>query len=146
MARSLLDLSRRLEKLVYDMDKTYSNLAISVALTVLGELVYKTPVDTSQALSNWQVSLISPLPIGGEIDPYFPGERGSSQRSSAQAAIEQARRVLNGKLPGDTIYLSNVLPYIVPLNNGHSGQQAAGWVERATMLGRIQIKKRKAKK
>ena len=145
MARSLLDLATRLEKVVYNIDSVYSNLAVSVALTILGDLVYKTPVDTSQALSNWQVSLRTPTPLGGEIPPYHPGLGGWTRGASAQEAIRAAKQVLSGKKPGDTIYLSNVLDYIVPLNEGSSTQQAAGFVERAVLLGRIQVKKRQTK-
>lgn len=145
MGKSLLDLATRLEKVAYDIDTIYSNLAVSVALTILGDLVYKTPVDTSQALSNWQVSLMAPVPLGGEIPPYHPGFGGWTRGASAQEAIQAAKRVLSGKKPGDTIYLSNVLDYIVPLNEGSSQQQAAGFVERAVLLGRIQVKRRVTK-
>lgn len=145
MARSLLDLATRLEKVAYDIDTLYSNLAVSVALTILGDLVYKTPVDTSQALSNWQVSLISPIPLGGEIPAYHYGVGGWTRGASATEAIQAAKQVLSGKKPGDTIYLSNVLDYIVPLNQGSSRQQAAGFVERAVLLGRIQVRRRQSK-
>jgi hypothetical protein len=36
---------------------------------------------------------------------------------------------------GQTIWISNSLPYIVPLNNGHSTQAPAGYVEMAVQEG-----------
>ncbi len=143
MARTLLDLAVSLERRVAKLDQQASDAAVQVALTVLGDLVYITPVDTSQALSNWQVNLNDPA--SDKIPPYYPGEQGSTQRASAQAALQAARAVLRGKKPGDTIYLSNVLPYIKRLNNGYSAQAPAGFVERAVLLGRKQARKVKIK-
>lgn len=85
MARTLLDLAVSLERRVDELDKKASEAAVKIALTVLGDLVYVTPVDTSQALSNWQVS-VGATP-SGSIPPYFPGEQGSTQKASAQAAL-----------------------------------------------------------
>lgn len=143
MARTLLDLAISLERRIDKLDEEASKAAVQVALTILGDLVYVTPVDTSQALSNWQVSLEKPA--SDSIPPYYPGEQGSTQRASAQAALDAARAVLRGKKPGDTIYLSNVLPYIRRLNDGYSAQAPAGFVERAALLGRKQARKVKIK-
>lgn len=139
MARTLLDLAISLERRVDKLDKQASDAAVQVTLTILGDLVYVTPVDTSQALSNWQVELNDPA--SDKIPPYYPGEQGSTQRASAQATIQAARAVLRGKKPGDKIYLSNVLPYIRRLNDGYSAQAPAGFVERAALLGRKHAKK-----
>jgi len=141
MAKTLLDLANSLEQRAAKLDSEACRVAVSTAETILGDLVYKTPVDTSQALSNWQVSLGSP--IDNKIPPYFPGEGGSSRNSSAQAALEAGRNILKQKRPGVTIYISNVLPYIRRLNDGYSKQAPAGFVERAVLIGRKMVKKAK---
>lgn len=143
MARTLLDLAKSLERRADKLDEEASDAAVKVALTIVGDLAYKTPVDTSQALSNWQVAIGSP--VDNSIPPYYPGEQGSTQRASAQATIEAVKAALRGKKPGDTIYLSNILPYINRLNDGYSAQAPAGFVERAVLLGRKQARNVKIK-
>ena len=141
MAKGLLDLATSLEKKAKAIDEAASKLAVDTALTIVGDLAFKTPVDTSQALSNWQVSLGSP--VDSKIPPYYPGEGGSTRNSSAQSTIDAAKNALKQKRPGVTIYISNVLPYIRRLNDGYSKQAPAGFVERAVLIGRKTIKKAK---
>ena len=143
MAGSLLDLAVRMEKLADNIDKAASNTAVNVALAAIGDLAYKTPVDTSQALSNWQVSIGAPNLT--TIKPHYPGMFGSTQKSSAAQTIMLAREILKTKKPGQPIYITNNLPYIKRLNNGYSGQAPAGFVERAVLIGRKEIAKFKLK-
>jgi hypothetical protein len=143
MAKGLLDLATSLEKKAKAIDEAASKLAVDTALTIVGDLAYKTPVDTSQALSNWQVSLGSP--VDSKIPPYYPGEGGSTRNSSAQSTIDAAKNALKQKRPGVTIYISNVLPYIRRLNDGYSKQAPAGFVERAVLIGRKMRKNFKIK-
>lgn len=98
-----------------------------VALAADRTLVLNTPVDSGRARANWQASLGSPAT--GTIDTA-PGKRKSVAVATAQAeAVIADYKGGNGE--GSAIFLTNNLPYIVPLNNGHSKQQAAGFVERA---------------
>ncbi|MCY1553030.1 hypothetical protein D9M68_894720 [compost metagenome] len=103
------------------------------------DLAYKTPVDTSNALSNWQLTLDSPAT--DEIKPYFPGHMGSTQRASAAQTVNEARSRLGAKKPGQPIYITNNVPYIEQLNNGSSKQAPAGFVERSILIGRKLIAK-----
>lgn len=143
MAKSLLDLADRLEKKAKAIDEAASQNAVDTALAIVGDLAYKTPVDTSQALSNWIVTLESPS--GQQIKPHFPGEGGSTQRASAAETINQARAILAKKKPGQAIFITNNLPYIRRLNDGYSAQAPAGFVERAVLIGRKMRKKFKIK-
>lgn len=130
----LRKLASNLRQRVGELDKEANQLAIRTAETIVGDLVQVTPVDTSQALSNWQVGIGSP--VDSSISPYFPGEHGSTQSASSAAALDAARALLRTKKPGQTIYISNVLRYIGRLNEGSSSQAPAGFVERAVLLGR----------
>ncbi|UAG58578.1 hypothetical protein Kaya_041 [Pseudomonas phage Kaya] len=143
MAKSLLDLADRLEKKAKAIDEAASQNAVDTALAIVGDLAYKTPVDTSQALSNWRVTLDSPAT--GTIAPHYPGLQGSSQRASAAETINAAKSVLANKKPGQAIFITNNLPYIRRLNDGYSAQAPAGFVERAVLIGRKMRKKFKIK-
>jgi hypothetical protein len=79
---ALARLATRMEKAV---DEAASDAAKQVAVTLVGELAYTTPVDTSKALSNWQAALGAPN--SPQIKPHFPGEKGSTQKASAEQTI-----------------------------------------------------------
>lgn len=140
---SLLDLANSMDKLAKNVDKAASEAAVKVALTIVGELAFKTPVDTSKALSSWFVTLDAPSSTVGV--PHVYGEQGSSRNASASQTLADAKRALANKKAGQVIYIVNNQPYIKRLNAGWSKQQAAGFVERAVMVGQLQIKSIKLK-
>lgn len=131
---TLLDLAKRLEAKLERIEQNASDRAVAAAKAILQDLVYVTPVDTSTALSNWQIGLGAPSRVF--LPPYVPGRRGSSYAQSAEAAFAAGVAELSRKLPGQTIYISNVTPYIGDLNRGTSRQAPAGFVERAIIVGR----------
>lgn len=135
---TLAGLADRLRKEAKEIEQSASDAAVQVALTVLGELTVRTPVDTSKASSNWQVRTNSP--VDNEIDAYFIGKSGSTAQSSVDAAYLAGVEQLSSKKPGETIYISNVTKYIEYLNDGSSYQAPAGFVERAVMVGNEKAK------
>lgn len=139
MAKSLLDLAESLNQQAAAIDVAASNLSAKVALTIVADLAYKTPVDSSQALSSWIVTLDSPS--NEKRAPFYPGEFGSTQNSSAQETINSAKQVLTNKKPGQDIYITNNQPYIKRLNEGYSSQAPAGFVERSILIGERLFKK-----
>lgn len=106
-----------------------SRLAVIGARAAVETLVYITPVDTSEHLSNWQVFLDS-RPEDA-LPPYVPGHHGSTQYASAQEAIAAANAELAHKTPGRIIFISNLGPAIVKLDHGSSSQFPGGFVPRA---------------
>lgn len=143
MAKTLLDLAESLEKRAARLDEQASGVAVSVALAIVDNLTVVTPVDTSKAISNWQVTLGSPS--AGEIPAHVEGFAGSTYTASGQAARNLARFDLQQKRPGVRIWISNAAPYIGELNNGSSKQEPAGFVERALIIGRNVVKNSKIK-
>ncbi|AHI60028.1 TPA: hypothetical protein NNT57_004606 [Salmonella enterica] len=143
MARNLLDLANDMSKLSKQVNKAANDAAIQVALTIVGELAFKTPVDTSKALSSWFVTLGSPTSLVGRA--HYVGESGSTKNMSATETLAQARKVLSNKKAGQVIYITNNQPYIKRLNEGYSQQQAAGFVERAVLIGELKMKDIKVK-
>lgn len=79
-----------------------------------------TPRDTNRANNGWDLTVGSP----GGSDPgdttqrrHAPQRAQASRGKAARADIE------------DPIYISNNVPYIVALNDGHSQQSPAKFVE-----------------
>jgi hypothetical protein len=109
--------------------------AIAIAAAILDELLAVTPVDTSQALSNWQITLGAAS--AQQRLPYYSGSFGSTQTSNTVAARSAGVDVLLNKQPNQSIFISNVLPYIVDLDRGSSKQFAGGFAARAVLVARL---------
>lgn len=141
MGKTLLDLAKRMERLPDKIDKGASNVAIAVVKAIDRDVVPHTPVDTTEALSNWQAEINAkpflPLPA------IFPGKGGSTAPGSRAEAIAHVDRTLKMKEPGELVFLSNLAPHIVQLNNGTSTQEPKGFVERAVLIGRLVARRSK---
>lgn len=126
------------------IEKDISQYVNEITLSVVAALGKDTPVDTGLARSNWWVSLgwpvyttrgaFSPLPSRWRPPYADPGSNKSETRNQAGLVWSSAAAVRPRK-PDETVYISNNLPYIEPLNAGHSPQSAAGWIDRAVSRG-----------
>lgn len=134
MANDLLYLAESLNKLDKAIPEAASKVAKAIAFTIVADLAYKTPVDTSNAISNWQTTLDAPAHT--EIPPHYLGSRGSTFSASAGETVARAKLRLQIKKPAQPIYIANNADYIKDLNQGSSRQAPAGFVERAELLGR----------
>lgn len=141
--RTLEDFAKDMDKMKKQIEKSASELAVDTAMKILKDLVFATPVDTSNALSNWIVSLGSPSTT--VIPPYYLGSKGSTQKTSATEAIIDGQNKLKSRKYGQTIFITNNVDYIRRLNDGYSQQAPAGFVERAVLIGRKNIKNFKLK-
>lgn len=104
----------------------------SAAMAILQAVVVATPVDTGRARSNWQVGLgVGPQ---DQREPYDPGGQNITQTVRAGQAI------VDGHLSG-SIHIANNLPYINALNEGHSPQASAGFVERSVAAGMREVRR-----
>jgi len=84
-----------------------------IAIDLDSAVVLGTPVDEGRARGNWFPSLNKPsTEVGDTLD------KSGSGTIAALTAM-----AMNAKL-GDTVWLTNNLPYILPLENGHSQIQA----------------------
>lgn len=122
-------------KLPDQIEKGASNVVVAVVKAIDRDVVPHTPVDTSEALSNWQAGINEPVSF--PLPAIYPGSHGSTASASQEAAISHVDRVLATKEPGMPVYLSNLTEYIVGLNNGTSSQEPKGFVERAVLVGRL---------
>lgn len=96
-----------------------------LALSVNAELIEATPVDTGFARASWIASIGSP-------SNAVAGSRDEIDRAAQSAA--QARLLVYTVRQGD-IWISNNVQYIGELNEGHSPQAPAGFIEDAIRRG-----------
>lgn len=150
--RSLNDLANEMRALANQLGRTGNEAAKDVATVCLKDLTEVTPVDTGAALSNWQLTLDNPA--SGILFPFFPSTKGrmkggvwehsadpvATAQANAPEVMAQAKLILGGKVPGQTIYITNNIPYIRQLNDGSSSQAPAGFVDRALILARQAVK------
>ena len=129
----LRDLAKWCNALPDRIDQAASELAADIAIRMAEDLIANTPVDITTAVSNWQVGFNQPVMF--DLPAIYPGERGSTAAQSRDAALAHVKRVLAEKDPGDIIFLSNLTPYIIELNNGSSRQAPAGFIERSILVG-----------
>lgn len=96
-----------------------SNQAVRMlALEALSRIVLRTPVDTGRARGNWQAGAGSP---DATVNPVGFDKQGT-------ATIARGAAILQAAEPDQTLYITNSLAYILPLEAGHSGQAPAGMV------------------
>lgn len=127
---SLSDLDKRMNRLSKKLSGEVNKFVRKVAFIADQNVVLATPVDTGRARSNWIVSVSSP--VNESIQPYKPGlGLGVGEVANASAATDQALAALAGRRNGQDIYIQNNLVYIERLNQGHSQQAPANFVQTA---------------
>jgi hypothetical protein len=111
-----------------------TTVAKRVGFDVFGRIVRKTPVDTGRARASWNISVNqADRSLANVQTTVKPGTTITKtlQRRSVKAAVTALQNQTLGTFqmkPGDTIWISNNLPYIVKLEEGHSKQAPAGMV------------------
>ncbi len=103
-----------------ELEGEVNKLARSTMFNVLRGLVLGTPVDTGRARGNWQVSISNP--INSQSDDL--DKSGQPTINKGLAAMAKAKAI---KYP--VLWLTNNLPYIEALNDGHSEKAPAKFVE-----------------
>lgn len=130
---TLRQLAARLYDLADTIDDYVHEARARYALAIVKELVRVTPVDTSEALSNWQVSTSA----GAAIAAHFPGEEGSTQAASAAQAILEAEAAIRANRSAAVLVIFNAARHIRFLNEGSSRQAPAGFIEKAILAGKL---------
>lgn len=88
-----------------------------VGIDMLSKIILRSPVDTGRFRANWQVGLKE---VGYTVKTEDP---------SGQATISAGASKIAGFKLGDSIWISNALPYGPRLENGYSTQAPAGMVK-----------------
>ncbi len=89
-----------------------------LAFDMLSGVVKKTPVDTSRARGNWQLTIGNPA----------EGEVANADARGAQAVIADGESGLDSLPLFGEVWLTNNVPYIVYLEAGRSNQAPSGMV------------------
>ena len=117
--------ANRIRELGRRVETGSDELVIKTALAVSQTVTLATPVDTGRARGNWQAEVGTPATE--EVD---------REDESGRATIEiNAQVIQTYEGTAQAVYLSNNLPYIGRLNEGHSAQAPAGFVEQAVAEG-----------
>lgn len=113
-----LDIARFVEKAKAAPEQVVRKVGLDLASRV----VLRSPVDTGRFRANWNVAF-------GRVDTLTT----LSTDKTGGKTIERVRVQLNGWQPGQDIYLTNSLPYAIPLEYGHSKKQAPLGMVRITV-------------
>lgn len=130
-ASTLNELAAACDNAAATLPSELNELTQHVAAALIFKLIYITPVDTSEALSNWQVGVL--FPEFDSLPPYFYGDHGSTAGMSQSSAYIAAQAIIFTKRPNSPIYVSNNAKHINLLNQGKSSQASAGFVDRAIL-------------
>lgn len=110
--------SLKIHKFVEKAGDNVKQVVRKAALDVTQQIMAKSPVDTGRFRANWNVAF-------GHVDTLTT----PSTDKSGQKTVERVRIQLNGwDTPLGDIFLTNSLPYAIPLEYGHSQQAPAGMV------------------
>lgn len=141
---SLTAFERQLDRFGANLEKKAILFQKKIAFMVLGAyldtgdgiraqvgLLQLTPIDTGRAVGNYVVSVGSPK--YEVVDGKFgrPGG-GEANRSRAAARVQVTSvRALSALRLGESIFITNSLPYIMVLNDGATNRVAHHMQERA---------------
>jgi hypothetical protein len=115
---------KALDAAIAALPEMANDIKIRSALDLMNRIILMTPVDTGRARGNWQLTQRSPAE--GEIPENDANV--SSAETPPSAIMKQAEQTATGSQPGDDIWISNNLPYIEVLEEGHSKQAPHGMV------------------
>lgn len=93
----------------------------AAALDLWNRLTLKTPRDTGRASANWNVAIGA-----ADLSVSDPTE-GPGSHALPRPPLDQ----LSAVGIGDSVWVTNNLPYIEALNDGHSSQTPSGFVEQS---------------
>jgi hypothetical protein len=119
--------SRQVESFVKATKERANEVVRKTALGLLANVVESSPVDTGRFRGNWQVG------IGAR-----PSGTTETEDKDGSGVVTAAASELASVKLGDTVYLTNNLPYARRLEFGHSAQAPRGMV-RVALANRREI-------
>lgn len=86
-----------------------------------------TPIDAGWASATWVPAVGRPTSFNADREDPDAGDVSDARAASLSGIAD----LLQYRLGRGTVFISNGTPYIEPLNEGHSPQAEAGFVDRA---------------
>ena len=133
--QNLRAFSTRMRDLSSSLPGSLAAFQKDVAVEIASAVIEATPILSGRAANNWVASIGSP-----PAQVAFQ-RRQRSPRNSRRTAVQGAyttngglaniEGTLNGFGGGESIFISNYVPYIIKLERGESSQAAAGWIASA---------------
>lgn len=140
---TLRNLGKRLDVKIQAIASNTGERTNRAAVAMVRTLALSTPVDTSQALSNWIVGIGSPDP--SFIGPWVPGEAGSTRAQSAAEAVKVAELMLRSRKPGIPFFITNNAPYIQLLEDETHSRQPGRFVAKGQLAFKVAMREGKRK-
>ena len=111
---------RQLRFIIRALEKVAERAVAKITLDATANLIEATPVNTGWARANWVPSIGEPVdePSGSQEDV------NSSDQENGIAKVATGYKLAMGK-----VFISNNVPYIGALNDGHSQQAPSGFVQ-----------------
>lgn len=126
--------AKKLADLSDEMSEKVERIHRAVALVIINDLIFNTPVDTGRARSNWQANMRKPK--NNVIEAHAPGKKlGINETANTGKAISLANQEIGKHTRGEDIWITNNVKYIGFLNDGNSLQSPKMFVERAIKRG-----------
>jgi hypothetical protein len=135
MPKSLRDFAAKMRKKQNNFPQYKKGVVNKVVEVVLHDLVYRSPVDTSLSLSNWQVGI--DVAITSERSAFYEGVKGSTRGASAEATKSDARDKLEARpVNNRSVHLTNNIDYTADLNEFGTKNVPPGWIQISISVGR----------
>lgn len=116
------------ERVMAQLGEFVEGLITKITLDITANLIEDTPVDTGWARANWvpRIGEAFNEDVGGQADPQRVASSGAIQQQAIGQIASGTYRIEQGD-----VFISNNVPYILPLNDGHSPQaRPAGYIQR----------------
>jgi hypothetical protein len=132
MANDVRTFNLQLDAFARKVGVSGTTVAKRVAFDLFGRIVRRTPVLTGRARASWTITTNGPG--NGDTTPNITVQGPFSKAIVGRAikvavnAFQMQRLTALQVNQGDTIWISNNVPYIVALEEGHSRQAPAGMV------------------
>lgn len=120
--------NKQIIEIVKDLKDLTGKAIKKITLDLTANLVEVTPVDIGWARANWVPSIGRP-----SLPRTISGKPTAGQLSAKEGKQEQglAKVATQYTLDQGVVFVSNNVPYILRLNDGHSQQEPAGFIQRA---------------
>lgn len=139
---TLRDFSLRVSKIAAALPKGANTVKRKVALAVLQPVVFGTPVGNTTLWTEQSRRRARPGYVGGRARANWHVSLGEASKlitevrdKAGAATVARGKEAINAAQPEVAIHITNNLPYIGALNDGHSHQAPGGFVELAVMQG-----------
>lgn len=119
--------AKKMNQVSKNFEANSERILIRMAEGFTKKVIERTPVDTGRAVSNWTISIGSPqLTLKA---PFVPGKKGSTAEANRRAAEVEAKKVAATYVSKSQVWVTNVTPYIVDLENGSSKKAPQGIID-----------------